>query len=104
MHAWIKKIYMCLELLNFVTLTVFGIAGLTATFEPGPGHPPAPAAARYEPFAIPPNASDKEVKLYFKPSIFPYPILSRSVPCAATRRTNWRSLSIGSFYTRNGHR
>ena len=50
MHAWIKRIHMYLGLLNYVTLTVFGIAGLTATFEPGPRRPQPAAEARYEPF------------------------------------------------------
>jgi len=99
MHALIKKIHMYLGLLNFVTLTVFGIAGLTATFEPGPGHPPAPVAARYEPFAVPANASDKEVAdAVFQTLNLP---LSNPIPKGAVRRNPENQLAL-TFYTLNG--
>lgn len=99
MHALIKKIHMYLGLLNFVTLTVFGIAGLTATFEPGPVHPPAPAAARYEQFAVPPNASDEEVAdAVYQTLKLP---LSNPIPNSAMHRNPENQLTL-TFYTFNG--
>jgi hypothetical protein len=99
MHTWIKKIHMYLGLLNFVTLTVFGVAGLTATFQSGPGQPPAPAAARYEPFAVPPYASDKEVAdAVFQTLKLP---LSNPIPKGAVRRNPEHELAL-LFYTLNG--
>ena len=99
MHAWIKRIHMYLGLLNYVTLTVFGIAGLTATFEPGPRHPPPPAEARFEPFVIPPNASDKEVAdTVFQNFHFP---LSNPIPKGALRRNPENELVL-NFYAING--
>ena len=99
MHAWIKKIHMYVGLLNYVTLTVFAVAGLTATFEPGPRHPPAPVEAHYEPFIVAPNASDKEVAdTVFQTFHFP---LSNPIPKGALRRNPENELVL-NFYTING--
>ena len=99
MHTWIKRIHMYLGLLNYVTLTVFGIAGLTATFEPGPRRPPSAPEARYEPFVAPPNASDKEVAdAVFQTLHFP---LSNPIPKGALRRNPENELLL-NFYTLNG--
>jgi hypothetical protein len=99
MHAWIKKIHMYVGLLNYVTLTVFGIAGLTATLEPGRRQPPPPVGTRFESFAVPPNASDKEVAdAVFQTVHLP---LSNPIPKGALRRNPENELVL-NFYTLNG--
>lgn len=52
---------MYIGLLNFTILLVFGIAGLTASFNPGPGkrHQPA-ASTELREFQLPPNLTDAE--------------------------------------------
>jgi hypothetical protein len=90
---------MYLGLLNFVTLTVLGIAGLTVTFQSGPGQPPPPAAARYVPFAVSVNASDKEVAdAVFQTVKLP---LTNPIPKGAVRRNPENQLAL-NFYTLNG--
>jgi hypothetical protein len=64
--AWIglnpllKKIHMYIGLLNFSILFVFGVAGLSATFD-SPEDRQEEAVERLMPFSSPPNATDKEV-------------------------------------------
>ena len=99
MHQWIKRIHMYLGLLNFVTLTVFGIAGLTATMQSGPGHPPPASEARYQAFTPPPDASDKQVAdAVFQTVGLP---LSNPIPKQAIRRNQENQLAL-NFYTING--
>jgi hypothetical protein len=90
---------MYLGLLNYVSITVFGIAGLSATFEPGPRRPQPSAEARVEPFTVPPNASDKEVAdAVYQAVHFP---LSNPIPKGALRRNPENELVL-NFYTLNG--
>jgi hypothetical protein len=99
MHQWIKKIHMYLGLLNFVALTVFGIAGLTATTQSGPGRPPDVAEARYQPFTVPTEATDKQVADgVFEALKIP---LSNPIPKQAIRRNDENQLVL-NFYTING--
>jgi len=90
---------MYLGLLNFVTLMVFGIAGLSATLQSGPSRPPAATAARYQPFTAPANATDKEVAdAVFQSVNIP---LSNPIPKQAVRRNDENQLAL-NFYTLNG--
>src|SRR6266545_2617523 len=62
MHTLIKKIHMYVGLLNFTILLVFGIAGLSATFEEETVmQRKTPSAVEYRDFVPPPNASDGEL-------------------------------------------
>jgi hypothetical protein len=97
--ALIKKIHMYIGLLNFVTLTVFGIAGLTATFDSGPGRRNEALPARYQEFSAVPSASDKEVAdQVFQTLNIP---LSNPIPKGALRRNSENQLAF-DFYTMNG--
>jgi hypothetical protein len=99
MHQWIRKIHMYLGLLNFVSLTVFGIAGLTATMQKGRDGPPPAIGARYQPFTPPPNATDKEVAdAVFQAVHIP---LSNPIPRQGVRRDEKNELAL-HFYTLNG--
>jgi hypothetical protein len=99
MHAWIKKIHMYLGLLNFVAITVFGVAGLTATMQPGPGRPPAVADSRDQPFRVRADATDKQVADdVFEALNIP---LSNPLPTQAIRRNDQNQLVL-NFYTING--
>ena len=99
MTALIKKLHMYIGLLNFVTLTVFGIAGLTATFDSGPGRRNEPLPARFQEFTAEPGASDKEVAdQVFRTLNIP---LSNPIPKQALRRNSENQLAF-DFYTMNG--
>src|SRR5437588_8261490 len=99
MHQWIKRIHMYLGLLNFVALTVFGIAGLTATMQAGRDGPPPVSGTRYQPFPVPANASDKEVAdAVFQAVKLP---LSNPIPKQAVRRNEKNELAL-HFFTLNG--
>src|SRR5262249_36764566 len=99
MQAWIKKIHMYLGLLNFVTLTVFGFAGLNATLQTGRGDLPPVAGTRYVPFAPAPDANDKQVAdAMFEAVKIP---LSNPVPKQAIRRDEENQIVL-TFYTLNG--
>jgi hypothetical protein len=99
MTALIKKIHMYIGLLNFVTLTVFGIAGLTATFQSGPQRHFAPQPIRYQNFTAAPNASDKEVAdQVYETLAIP---LSNPIPKGALRRNSENQLAL-DFWTING--
>jgi uncharacterized iron-regulated membrane protein len=98
MQRVIRKIHIYLGLLNFCALTVFGIAGLTATFEPRPDarHPDTTTESR--PFAAPPNASDKQVAdLVFQQLHFP---MSQPIPAWALHRDAQNHLQL-DFWTFN---
>jgi hypothetical protein len=58
MTRWLKKLHMYAGLLNLTILLVFGIAGLTATFDSGPGRTPFPAANQTLDFKAPENVTD----------------------------------------------
>jgi uncharacterized iron-regulated membrane protein len=55
------KLHIYAGLLTFAQLVIYGIAGLTATFQPGPERPKDPHAVRHIPFTVPASATDKQV-------------------------------------------
>jgi len=57
----IKRIHIYLGLLSFSHFIVYGIAGLTAGVQHSLERPKVPISARYEPFIVPPNSTDKQV-------------------------------------------
>lgn len=57
----LKQLHIYLGLLSFSHLIVYGIAGLTASAQPGMERPKVAASARYEPFAPNANLTDKQV-------------------------------------------
>ncbi len=100
MNILIKKLHMYAGLLNFSILFMFGVAGLTATFD---GRPPVQrldeAVERFAPFTPPPNSTDKQIADavydYLKPS------LTRAPPAQALRRDADKNLSF-NFFSPNG--
>jgi hypothetical protein len=99
MTALVKKIHMYTGLLSFVTLVVFGIAGLTATFQPSPERRRPEPAVTFRPFTVAPNLSDKEAadQVYAALRI----PLSNPIPKYAVRRNSENQLAL-DFYTVNG--
>jgi hypothetical protein len=63
MTRWLKKLHMYAGLLNLSILVVFGIAGLSATFDSGPNRPPVPSTTRTFDFKAPENVSDYDAAL-----------------------------------------
>ena len=57
----IKRIHIYLGLLSFSHFIVYGIAGLTTGVQHSLERPKVPISARYEPFIVPPNSTDKQV-------------------------------------------
>lgn len=99
MRLLIRRIHTYLGLLNFSTLLVFGIAGLTATFHAGPERSRTPLAMRYMDFAPPPNASDAQVAASIYETVrIP---LSAPIPNFAIKRNRDHQLAL-DFYTLNG--
>lgn len=101
MNRWIKKLHMYCGLLNFSILVVFGIAGLTATFEPAPqNRTPPPAIARFVAYTAPPAMSDKEVA----DDVYRFLQLPLTAPPRyGIRRDGDNNLAF-SLYTVNGER
>jgi len=62
MTRWLKKLHTYAGLLNLSILVVFGIAGLTATFD-SPEEAPPPSIAQTYDFHAPENTSDYEAAL-----------------------------------------
>jgi hypothetical protein len=60
MSRWVKNLHMYAGLLNLTILLVFGIAGLTATFDSGPNRSPLSITRRTMEFTPPANAGDFE--------------------------------------------
>ena len=102
MHALIKKIHMYVGLLNFTILIVFGITGLTATFEQAPAAKPKPEPLiSMEDYTPPPNSSDKQVADHIHQTRikgFAHPI-----PDWFLRRDKQKNLQL-DFYSPNGMR
>jgi len=100
MNQLIKKLHMYLGLLNFTNLLVFGIAGLTATFQAAPESRQRPEPAlRYEAFTAPATIADKEVAdLVYQRLNFP---LSAPPQPWSFRRNRENNLAV-DFYTANG--
>src|SRR5437763_9275973 len=98
MQPLIKKIHIYLGLLNFCPIAVFGIAGLTATFQSRPENRKPHSTVESRTFAISPNLSDKQVAdLVFQRMNFP---LSQPVPAGALRRDSQNHLQF-DFWTFN---
>ena len=100
MNRWIKKLHMYFGLLNSSILLVFGIAGLTATFEEAPENRPRPQPTlRFESYTAPPAADDKQVAddVY---RFLNLP-LTNPLPKGALRRDDQNHLQL-NFYTING--
>src|ERR1051326_5929233 len=60
MSRWVKKLHMYTGLLNLSILLVFGIAGLTATFDSGPHRSALAVSTRMVDFQPPANSGDFE--------------------------------------------
>jgi hypothetical protein len=99
LNLWIKKIHMYTGLLTFSIPFVFGIAGLTATFQASPEERQRHATERLLPFTAPPNATDSEVAAAVHAAL--RPPLTQPPPKFALRRDAARNLAF-SFYTPNG--
>ncbi len=100
MRHWIRKIHMYAGLLSFTALLVYGIAGLTATFEDAPENRGRPQpAVRYLPFEARAGASDKEVADAVYRLV--NPSLAAPVPAGALRRNEAAELRL-NFYSPNG--
>lgn len=100
MTRWIKKLHMYFGLLNFSILLVFGMAGLTATFEGSPETRQRPQPAlRFESYTPPPGSDDKQVAddVY---RFLKLP-LTNPLPKGALRRDGQNNLSL-DFYSING--
>lgn len=97
MRELIKTIHMYVGLLNFTILIVFGIAGLSATFEAETlMQQKTPPDVRYEAFTPRANASDKETAdAVFQTLQLP---LTTPVPLFAIRRNPQHELAL-DFYT-----
>ncbi len=62
MNSLIKRLHIYSGLLSFTILLVFGIVGVTAVMLPAPPQRKQPEfTGRVQPFAIPPNATDRQV-------------------------------------------
>jgi len=98
MNRVIKKIHIYCGILNFSILLVFGITGLTATFDRGPeGRRPPEAQTRFEPYAAPPSASDRQIA----DDVYRRLAISDAGPDFALRRDRDQNLSF-TLYTPNG--
>jgi uncharacterized iron-regulated membrane protein len=99
MTGLVRKIHIYAGLLTFAQLIVYGIAGLTATFQPGLERPKTAQAVRRVPFTVPANATDKQVADdAFRTLKLP---LTRPMPEWALRRTPEGHLLL-DFYNING--
>ncbi len=100
MNRWIKKLHMYFGLLNFSILLVFGIAGLTATFESAPDNRVPPAVSvRFENYTAPAGMNDKEVTDDVYRML--KPALTNPVPKFAIQRDADNNLAF-AFFSVNG--
>jgi hypothetical protein len=99
MSHWLKKLHMYAGLLNLSILVVFGIAGLTATFDSGPRRSPLQSSTRTLDFQPPPNASDFEAAT--AAFAFLKPALTTAPPKNAVHRDAANNVTF-DFYTVNG--
>ncbi|MBV8819738.1 MAG: hypothetical protein JO022_15360 [Acidobacteriaceae bacterium] len=56
----VRRLHTWLGLLSFAHLMIYGVAGLTATFQTSKERPKIVRNVRYEPFRADPNATDRE--------------------------------------------
>ncbi len=97
----VRKIHIYTGLIVFTQLIIYGIAGLTATFETSLERPKIPRETRYVPFTVPPSSTDKQVaELVYSTLNLP---LSRPIPDWFLRRTPDNHLLL-DFYNMNGIR
>jgi uncharacterized iron-regulated membrane protein len=99
MYRLLKKIHIYLGLLNFSTLFIFGIAGLSATFESEEHLERVSPVVENRPFTVDPNASDRQLAgTVYQALRLP---LTTPVPTFALRRNDQNQLVL-DFYTPNG--
>src|SRR6266436_2672989 len=102
MYSLFRKLHMYAGLLNLSILLIFGVAGLSATFEPGPGKgKPPDASVEFRDYTVPPGLDDKAAadKVY---EFLRLP-LTTPLPKYAIRRDSNNDLEL-DFYTPNGLR
>ena len=101
-HGLLKKIHMYTGLLSFVSFTIFGIAGLNATFRRSPEERrPNDVDVSYVRFQVPAGLSDRQLAERIHATLrIP---LSDPSPAWAVERNRDNNLRI-SFYTVNGPR
>ena len=95
----IKKLHIYFGLLSFSHLIVYGIAGLSASFQPALERPKLVRSVRFDPFTADPLSTDKEVadQVYHKLNL----PLSRPMPDWFLKHTSQNDLQL-DFYTING--
>lgn len=99
-YRWVKKVHMYLGLLVYVQFTIYGIAGLNATFAEAPAQrEPFPSTASSVEFSPPAGASDKAVADEIHALLDPP--LAGPVPDWALARTPGDDLRV-NFYSVNG--
>jgi len=100
MTRWLKKLHTYAGLLNLTILLVFGIAGLTATFDDPDEAPPSPTTRMYD-FKAPENVGDYDAAL----AAFQFlkPALSEMPPKGAVRRDAANNVAF-NLYSINGER
>lgn len=99
MTAFVRKVHIYAGLLTFAQLIIYGIAGLTATFQPGLERPKIAHAVRQVPFTPSANATDNQVAgEVFRTLRLP---LTRPMPDWFLRRTPDGHLLL-DFYNING--
>ena len=92
------KLHVYAGLLTFAQLTLYGVAGLVATFQHGP-RPQVSSDTRYVPFTAPASATDQQVAdEVFRALNLP---LTRPMPGWFLRRTPENDLLL-DFYNING--
>src|SRR5437762_8612694 len=102
MYSLFRKIHMYVGLLNLSILLVFGVAGLTATLDPGPEKRTRPEPrVEYRDFTVPAGLDDKAAadRVY---EFLKLP-LSTPIPNFAVKRDGNNNLAL-DFYGANGPR
>jgi hypothetical protein len=99
LRATVLKIHVYAGLLTFGQLMIYGVAGLSAAFQPGLERPKIPHTVRYLPFTPAPSATDKEVAAAVYSAVAPP--LARPVPDWFLQRTPDNDLLL-DFYNVNG--
>ncbi len=95
----VRKIHIYTGLAVFSQIVVYGIAGLAATVQSGPGRSETPRSIESVPFRVPPSSTDKQVAaLAYDRLRFP---LTRPVPDWSMRHTADHHLLL-DFYNVNG--
>lgn len=99
MRNIVIQLHIYAGLLTFAQLMLYGVAGLVATFAPGPERPKTAHTIRYVPFTAAPSATDKQVAdAVYTALALP---LTRPVPNWFLRHTAENDLLL-DFYNING--